>query len=85
MSRTGPGECIVDLGVDLFAPAQKKRRGQWSRRRIELVEKPGTNSMPVAIEPDFKRPVGPAGVGPETLRVIDAEAQANSLGCIYAR
>ena len=39
--RARSSERIVDLGIDLFAPAQKQRGGQRSRRRIKLLEQPG--------------------------------------------
>ena len=80
MGRAGSSKRIVDLGIDLFAPAQEQGRGQRSGRWIKLLEQPGSDAVPVAIKPECKRPVGPARIGPEALRVVDVDAQANSLG-----
>ncbi len=79
MGRAGSSERIVDLGIDLFTPTQEQRGGQRSRRRIKLLEQPRSNAMPVAIEPECERSVTRTRIWPETLRIVNAQAEANSL------
>ena len=81
VSRAGPREGIVDLGLDSFALAQQQRGGQRSDRRIELLEQPrGSRTGFVPSKPPSARVRLPRLVAPEALRIVDREAQANSLG-----
>ena len=78
--RPGPGEGVVDLGVDLLPAAEQQGRGQRGDRRVEP-----RGQRPAAPGPDRAEPPGPgpvlAGrVGPDAGRLVDRQAEPDPPG-----
>ncbi len=80
MAGAGPGEGVVDVGIDGLSPTEQQGRGQGRDLRVEPRQQPRLAPGPQPAQPSGRGPIRSLRVEPEARRLVDRHPKPDSLG-----